>query len=633
MRRFGLARGEQPRSSRSTLLLVHTSAQPRRVADRLSGRVRPWRWLFLSDDFARFLRWREALAPVGQTVRPAPLIRTAATRLRAPFLDRITELGRRYDSLAWWSSRVSERNTTVSPLFLHCTYLSAALSALESDDADLCVVCQSWAVLESLAELAGSRGWNVSWITRPARIRRRILTTARAAAQLLRWLVAVAAPGRRTSAGDIRSDPDRPLALIRTWVSEASLGLDGVYRERYFPAVAEWLETHGWRTVTMPVLFSVERPARSAWRWFESHPRAFLNPESLYRWSDYGFALRTARLQASMPAGRVVVDGLEVTRLFDEEVKRWAFNGSCLDAILSYRLPRRLADAGLEVDLFVDAFENMLYEKALNLGFRRDLPRAKLVNIQPSAIAPLHLCLFVTPGEAEFAPLPDRAVCSGAFFRDLLIGEGLPADRVVAGPALRYQHLWEGTARARASAPVEDGCVLVLLSLLPRSAEELLLKTVEAFGAETDLRVLVKPHPMAPVRQLQRPAGADALPAHFEVVDAPMADVLPRARVAVAMETNSVYETLAAGVPVVVAGRSTGLDLNPLAWYPDLSSVFSEPEEILGETRRLLALGPEERAAYGARAGDILRESFNPVEDGTMRALVDGLESWDQARS
>lgn len=618
--------------SQSTLLLAHASARPRRAASHLIRRERSFTWLFLSDDYLRFLRWREALEPIAEPVSAATLVRAAASRLRTPFLDRITELGRRYDSLAWWTSRVSERNTMVSPLFLHCCYVSAALSALDDAEEDTCVVCQSWAVLESLATLAESRGWMVSWVTKPNRARRRLVTAGGAVARCALWLATSWAPGERHGAGRVRAEPDKPLALIRTWVDDACLGTRGAFRDRYFPGVAEWLDARGWRVATVPVLFNTERSARSTWEWCGSSPQSFLNPRSLYRWADYVFSLRTARRQTSIPAGPVPVEGIDATRLFDEERKRWAFDRGSLDAILSYRLPRRLAEAGLEVDLFIDPFENMLYEKALNLGFRRYQPRTRLVGVQPAAVYPLHLCLFVTRGEAEFAPLPDRVVCSGSFFRDLLIREGLPTDLVAAGPALRYTHLWQ-TPRSPQPRPADGACVLVLLSLVQRPAVELLLKAIEAFGTANDLRVLVKPHPMAPVGTLLHLAGIERLPAHFEPADEAMADALAQARVAVAMETNSVYESLAAGVPVVVAGRSAGLDLNPLAWHDGLSAVFSEPEEIRAETRRLLALAPEELDAYRERGREILRESFNPVTDETMSALVDGLVGPRQARS
>src|SRR6266436_4714194 len=72
-----------------------------------------------------------------------------AQLLRKPLLDRITAQGRVHDSIAWWASRLSERNTMVSPLFLRCCYLQVGQMELKNQHGTLCVIAESWAVLES----------------------------------------------------------------------------------------------------------------------------------------------------------------------------------------------------------------------------------------------------------------------------------------------------------------------------------------------------------------------------------------------------------------------------------------------------------------------------------------------------
>lgn len=193
---------------------------------------------------------------------------------------------------------------------------------------------------------------------------------------------------------------------------------------------------------------------RSLWRRLRRTRRRFLAAEAYYRLSDYGFALREARRGAAMPKGNPLRLGdIDVSRLFEAERRRTAFDGGSLGAILSYRLPRRLAESGLEPDLVIGPFENMIPEKPLILGVRRFLPGAKLVGFQHGALYPLLLCNYVTAGESKFAPLPDRVVCNGEFFRDVLVREGLPAECAVVGPALRYEHLWAIDRRSGEELP------------------------------------------------------------------------------------------------------------------------------------------------------------------------------------
>jgi hypothetical protein len=579
------------------------------------------RWLLLSEDYPRLLEWREAIAGNdGQLIPAGPLIAAAADELRHPFLELITELGRSLDSLAWWSSRVSERNTAVTQLFLHCCYLHVAEA--EAQKARTCVVSDSREVLESLEEIARADGLLAEWAGRRPPLGRWTGSSARGLAHAARFLLAhlahkVVAPPR--------IDPatlSRPLILSRTWPDEASFGKDRAFRDRYFPGLDDWLAARGASTLTIPVLANLPGTYRSAWRRLRVTNRRFLAPERYYRVSDYLFTLREAGRAAQMPGKSPMRLGrLDVSRLFAAERRRRVFDPGSLEVILSARLPLRLAESGLEPELMIDPFENMIPEKALILGMRRHLPRTKLVGFQHGALYPMLLCNFVTHGEAAFAPMPDRVVCNGDLFREILVREGLPADRAVAGPSLRYAHLWE----SHRDQDDRHAVVLVPLPLTMREAVELLVKVRLAFAHEEHVQVRLKPHPMSQPAPFLRIAQLERLPTNFTCVDGPMDAALAGAAVVLGIASSSLYEALAAGKPVVVVGRDAALDLNPLAWHEDLAAVFVEPEAIRAETARLLSLSPDELAAYRRRADQVLRSSFNPVTPEAMRVFVDGL--------
>jgi hypothetical protein len=608
------------RRADSELALAHAGGSLRAV--QAAGHR--FRWLLLTEDYLSLLRWRDAITEIsGEVVPPGPLVSAAAERLRGPFLDLITELGRRHSSVAWWASRLSERNTAVSPLFLHCCYLSAAEGQLTSGD--LGVVSDSWAVLESLADIARARSIPVRWVTRRPGPAAGLDSAARILARVGRFLARGVAHRVRAPEPIDPATVAHPLVLSRTWPDEASFGAEGAFGDRYFPGLHAWLEERGASTVTIPMLSNLRGSYRSVWRRLQNTDRRFLAPEAYYRASDYLFALRTARRGAAMPGGRGLRLGeLDVSRLFAFERRRTSFDIGSLEVILSYRLPMRLAAAGLAPELLIEAFENMIPEKPFLLGFRRYLPATKLVGFQHGALYPLFLCNFITAGESGFAPMPDRVVCNGEMFRRILVREGLPRARAVVGPSLRYTHLWE-PGRNLDEHPVTPDSLLVPLPLMLDAAAELLVKLQLAFANDDRVRVVLKPHPMSLGEELFRTARMEKLPPNFARVGGSMGSALSGAKVVVGIASSSLYEALAAGKPVVVVGRDAALNLNPLAWHEDLSAVFSEPNEIRAETLRLLSLPPAELAAYRARAGEILRESFNQVTDEAMRAFTDGL--------
>lgn len=559
----------------------------------------PERWLLLAADYRVHLRWRAALG--HEPLPAAPLVAAAAEELRAPFMDLMTELGRRCSSPEWWASRVSERNTQVSPLFLNCCYLRVALR----EDAPLGVVCDSAAVLESLAA-----GRTVRWASRPPRRRWRLEAAGRAARFLFREAIRWAAAPR----------PPRPRdgeVLIRTWVDESSFTADGQFRDRYFPSLADWLSEQGRPVRTWPSFFNLRRSHRDAWRALSAARADFLPDRRVLRWSDRARTLGAALRSARMPGGEVELAGLDVTRVFAEERRRTAFDDGTLDALIAGHLPRRLAQRGLAPAVFVDTYENMIPEKPLIAGFRRDAPDTRLVGFQHGALYPMFLCNFVTPGEAEFAPLPDRVVCNGERFREILVSEGLPGRLAVVGPSLRYRHLFERSEEH--SDGEREPIVFVPLTLDEEMRVELVAKLADALGDFRAARIALKPHPMGPQRDV---APGVEIPSHFEIVGGEMSEWLPRATASVALGSSAVYETLAAGVPIVIVGREAALDLNPLGWEPDLGSVARTTAEIREQLERLLALTPEERRAFRERAGRLLRESFEPVTDERMRTFL-----------
>src|SRR5438552_723032 len=115
-----------------SLLLCHSSAKTRTLVNRLRVERKSVKSIFLCQDYLRQLEWQNAVGSLAEAIEIGANLNQIARDLRQPFLDLITELGRRHNSIAWWASRVSERNTMVSPLFLYCCYLKMAQQALES---------------------------------------------------------------------------------------------------------------------------------------------------------------------------------------------------------------------------------------------------------------------------------------------------------------------------------------------------------------------------------------------------------------------------------------------------------------------------------------------------------------------
>ncbi|MDO9372311.1 MAG: hypothetical protein Q7U07_06945 [Gammaproteobacteria bacterium] len=602
------------------LYLIHAASAPQRLAKAQIASATPVPWMFLCQDYARHLYWERTLGANFAKLPLRDLLVEAAAGLRQPFLDLLSERGRKHDSLAWWASRVSERNTAVSPLFLYCCYLKIGQVRLARSDGPLVIVGESYALLSSLASHAEQEGYAVQWLNRPNIVlrffRHHAIAFLRAARFLAHALV-------QTTLGPPPAPlpADRPSALLHTFLDEQCLGKDGEFHDRYLPGLCTWLEGKGLTVTHMPILFNMRRSKAATWCWLASSRQRFINPYRCYRISDYLAVLVEAMPGRSRKFGPAVLGNLDASALFSEAQANCTYDGGTLESLLSYRLPLRLRERGIKIDLFVAEYENMITEKLLIAGFRKYSPNTKLVGFQHGALYPMLLCNFITREEAQFAPMPDRIVCNGPFFRDILIREGLPADRAVAGPALRYSHLWR--IQPNAESPARQG-VFVPLPMMQSDATELLTKLIEAFGAEPQITLSLKPHPMSSSRMLEA-AGISGLPQNFRIVSGEIGMWLSRAQVVVALSSSALYEALAAGVLVVPVGREAALDLNPLAWHPRFAKQYCSAEEIRSETTRLMHLGPADLQAYREHARQILDHSFGQINEDTMNCFIDGL--------
>jgi hypothetical protein len=599
-------------TAKMRVTLCHADVRRRAV---LAGVADGSKWIYLGRNFRRYLDWKRAAGDRLENVPLRSLLSDVAKRLREPFLHCLTTLGRQHDSLEWWTSRLAERNPMVSDVFLTCCYLVAAQEYVSRNEGDLLLVAESADLLELLGAHFEASGVQVlrSGISE-ARLTARMSLALRMVKRITLFLAR--AISRRGLGSDIAPGA---VIMIRTWVDEACFDSERGFRDRYFPGLAEFLTKKSLRVVVLPVIYNIRRSVRRAWRWLDEQQLEFLNEYRYYRPSDYIFALKAAARQRSLDLGTIRIEGRDVTPLFDSELHRWAFDMGVLDALLSFRLPMRLSERGIGVAQLVDVFENMLSEKSFVLGFRRFMPGARLLAFQHGIPAPMLLSLFVTEEEAAFAPLPDRVICNGPFFRDLLIKGGLPEQRVQSGTALRYAYVFEQTAD---STPRSNE-ILVTLPLAEDEAVELLMKVASAFRDDGNLAVVLKPHPMSDVHRLLKLDGIGRLPANFRLDFRPMSECIRSAGAVVGLGSSTLFEALIAGVPIVVVGRDNVLDLNPLGWFEEFCNPEYEPAEIRQRAIALLTAGESHRLESQARGRKLLEMCFRPVTEETLLTFVD----------
>ena len=598
---------------RAPVLLAHAGESPL-TARSLKGGA----WVYLGRDVSALKRWERGLGPAFERLDISEPLQDVAARLRKPYLDYLSALARRYSSLEWWTSRISDENTLSASPFNDVCYLRTALDLLAGSRPPALIVAESQDLLEALAASAAHRRSDLFWKARHFS-RLGVLFLGRWTLYFSRALGALW--DARTTRGTAPRLPDtggRPLVLMHACI-DSGYFTEPAPRDIYFTVLPEELRRRGYAVVALPWLFNPGRPRRKAFRWFRERRGHYLIPEDFYRLSDYVWAARTLFRQRRLPDLPQMFESMDITPLIRGHRREQAMNTSAAPFILYTRLFERLARAGFKPEIFIDFFENSLTEKPIVMAIRRFLPGTRTVGFQHwAAPPPLMLQHFAVPNP-DISPLPDSIVCNSPFTRGLYAKEGFPESMLRVGPSLRYRYLLEAPSRAAA----EPRTVLVGLSLDLSSTEELLSTLREAFPRDEGLIFQIKTHPQMSEAQWATCLGRGSLPAHMRRVSGGMREWSARAACAVVGASTMAMELAMAGIPLVLAGRETTLDFNPLAHFPEFAPPVRTAAALRTSVLKAVALPEDEKEKLAAWASWARAECLSPINDETISAFLE----------
>lgn len=560
----------------------------------------------LVPDYATLTALDSALEGVASRQRIRKELDACVARLRRPFFELTAALAERHESLAWWAGSIAERNTNESDLFLHCSYLNLAADRI-ADGRSLCVVCDAPALRSSIAAIAGRAGYVVrraGW--RVPRLRDTWLRSPIALAKgLAEVAIRLAAVRACLPASPVVSATD---VVISSWLERGSIDHHGLAVDRYFPGLAPYYREHSLGAITV---FTVADTLRNFWRAIRSwRPRGGeVLLEQYLRASDLVFPLGVWLAQRRFEFSDATLGGHDVARLFRASL--WTQPVSVLD-VLHFPLMRRLRNAGVSPKIVMLAFENLITDKMAILGARRFMPGTAVYGFCHMPLKPNVLSCYTDVHERTFAPLPDRVISNGPRYRDILVQEHYPPERVTMGAALRYRHLHDTAAPASVPSGRRRS-VLVVLTIKRDATLELLNKVAGALPRFDGLDVQVRPHPFA------RGHGKLAvvmLPG-ARLVGGTMREALDAADVVVCSASGAALDSALAGKPLIRVASETQLDMDPLGWFEEFDRPVGTSEELTGRMTTLLAATPD---ALSFRHD--VASFFLPATPETMRAFL-----------
>ena len=221
----------------------------------------------------------------------------------------------------------------------------------------------------------------------------------------------------------------------------------------------------------------------------------------------------------------------------------------------------------------------------------------------------MYLSHFISETEWGKVPFPDRVVANGAYHYDLLKQNGVPEQTLSCGGAFRYGALGSGaSARAAGGSARSSLRILAAFSIFPTQAAELLLATIEAFSGSSEFQVLLKFHPSLSASRVAAEAGLSlrSLPAHMQIVNEQLSQVLPETDVLVYTDTTAAIEALACGVPVVHFLSGQAIDMDRLGSFDGVRVSAGTAEGLRTAVKRVMKADARERATRAERWREVV---------------------------
>lgn len=623
------------------LILIHKSmkSEPFRRFIRPQDNVF---WMYMGRDYSNMLIWREHLSGIAQQVEFSKELQLKANELRRPFLDFIAEIGHQNNKFAYWSSIFFEKNTVLSPLFLYCCYLEVLKHYLNHNSKfmSIIIISDSWPFLETIKTNFSSPLVEIAFLKNNVS---KTFCTLKGYSEIIKNSIFFAAKSLlEYTASKIYHKNDflytnenfkrkkSKLIILRTWVHSNFFDKEGIFNDVYLPSLANWIKTKGYDIKIMPLILMSKPNIRSILKSYKNmilllrkEENNFIVPWDYLKVRDIFNTFKMSFGQLWLKFDKHNFHNWNLHILLNEERRRFALNQRGLGCILHYLLFQRLAEKNVEIERVIYTFENMLTEKLFLIGLKKFYPNTKSIGFQHSVLFPLKLDMYVSEKEIADLPLPTKIVCSGEIFRNIMIKEYYPAEKLKIGPALRFAHMFNKKEYIK---KLQSNCVIVACPGYKNELIELLFKVFTALKDE-DVSLWIKPKPGTPmidiIDEIIKLTGIHY--SKIKIVSGPLSELISQTNVMITIASGAIIDGITSGIPVLRIKREMDLDLDPIDWFefdPKRDFIAYTISDIRKEVIRALNLSEQDKEWLINYGQEFAKENFSPIAEGTLNVFL-----------
>ncbi len=604
-------------------ILIVTNKIESSTIKRNFDKKKSFRWVYLASDYRLMKQFSRELGENFAVVNISDVLNQVADEIRAEHVEWIDSLNRANGGrLSWWFGVVSSRHVYYSKLFLYSCYLLALQRIWQHEETrPNLIIADSPGLQECISIWLQAQNVRVTVKKESACkrfqgvIRPLVQFLAAAAVFATRYFAALVTKSRATAHVG-------PQVVVDTFVHDISLAEDGGFTDRYFPFLHEYLSVKGHKVLVHPVLHGFKYNYMSIFSRMRKSSTRFIIQEDYLRLSDYAVALFTPFTLCNMIVTLENFKGFDLEPVVREELYLQPFF-PVVQSILAYRLWHRLRQAGVELAWVINWYENQVTDKALIAGVRAAYPGIRILGAQLFIHVPNYLSLYPSQSELEAGITPDLMVMTGE-------AECNAVQKYVlkipcrAGAALRYSHLFNMTERIENTSELKNTILVLPPGYLDETLEILDMLLDALPDAPSGMEYLIKCHPDFSLATIVNAFGREQWPNEFRIWDGNLTDAFQVAGMVVASNSSSMVEAMVMGIPSILIGRQSNLNMNPLAEISSASfEICFNGFQLAKAIARFYSLSQDERDTL-IRGGLLLRDQFfTPVDaDGLMEFEV-----------
>ncbi len=579
--------------------------------------------VFLSDDYQSYVKLRANLSSEKNLERLGNRFHEKLEEIKKEFLKLSSNINELNNFNSFWGTLIASRNSASTYLLKDIIYAICARDMM-IQSSFLILIVDRLSLAETLDNLAQSTGFQSKIFST---FRDKLCFSKTIALMPIRifyfFTINLTSiffskflKNRRISQSN-----EKEKTLLVSWITAGSINDQSQYIERNFGPLKDFLTKKNREVWILPLCFNLDRPYLKQLKLMSQSDIQFLFPEQyLNVWDILCVIVGEIRnLRLKWPSMKI--QGCDVSKIIKWEAFTHAFGISLLKFNLIYSLFKKLSQTKKELISIIYPFENNPVEKILIRATKFFLPQTHLIGFQHSVWYKEQLGMELSLKESVFHPLPNKIVCSGSSYMEILKNLHFPQTLLTCGPSLRFLDIHKNSFKEWESSK-ETKKILIILNFDMNQCMEILDKLNQVLKSVKKITISIKSHPLLNKKYLSEYLSS----IHFQEytwVDGRVSALANLSDVVI-MPYGSVsnLETIAIGTPLIRIHLENDFNFDPL-WESEFSfgDAKSVPELIF-ILNKALHLNENDKVKLRANAMAMRNKYFQIYSDKAMEVFL-----------